>query len=76
MYPNGVMYYSDENRPAQGAPGGAYFKFIPSNPWSGDAPITTLNDSPLTNGKVYGLRLGRRSDNTDYGQGSNTGLGT
>jgi hypothetical protein len=76
IYPNGVMYYSDENRPAQGTPGGAYFKFIPSNPWSDDAPITDLNDSPLAEGKVYGLRLGKRSGNTDYGQGSNTGLGT
>jgi secreted PhoX family phosphatase len=56
------MYYGDENRPAQGTPGGAYFKFIPSNPWSGGAPITDLNDSPLTEGKVYGLRLGKRSD--------------
>jgi len=26
-------------------------------------------------GGVYGLRLGKRSGNTDYGQGSNTGLG-
>jgi secreted PhoX family phosphatase len=76
LYPNGVMYYGDENRPSQGTPGGAYFKFIPSQPWSGGAPITTLNDSPLTEGKVYGLRLGKRSSNTDYGQGTNTGLGT
>ena len=76
IYPNGVMYYADENRPAQGTPGGAYFKFIPSTPWAGSAPITDLNDSPLTAGKVYGLRLGKRSGNTDYGQGSNTGLGT
>jgi secreted PhoX family phosphatase len=81
IYPNGVMYYGDENRPAQGTPGGAYFKFIPSQPWSGGAPITALKDSPLTEGKVYGLRLGKRLTGTpptptDYGQGSNTGLGT
>lgn len=76
LYPNGVMYYGDENRPSQGTPGGAYFKFIPSTPWSGGASITDLNDSPLTEGKVYGLRLGKRNGNTDYGQGSNTGLGT
>ncbi len=75
IYPNGVMYYSDENRPSQGTPGGAYFKFIPSTLWSGGAPITNLNQSPLVAGKVYGLRLGKRSGNTDYGQGSNTGLG-
>jgi hypothetical protein len=30
IYPNGVIYYGDENRPAQGIPGGAYFKFIPA----------------------------------------------
>src|SRR5262249_17756516 len=31
---------------------------------------------PLVAGTVYGLRLGKRNGNTDYGQGSNTGLGT
>jgi secreted PhoX family phosphatase len=76
LYPNGVMYYGDENRPFQGTAGGAYFKFIPTTPWTGGGPITNLNLSPLTAGKVYGLRLGKRSGNTDYGQGSNTGLGT
>jgi secreted PhoX family phosphatase len=83
IYPNGVMYYSDENRPSQGTAGGAYFKFIPANPWvPGDAPISSLAQSPLTAGTVYGLRLGKRSPNaanpggTDYGQGSNTGRGT
>lgn len=76
LYPNGVMYYGDENRPSQGTPGGAYFKFIPTTPWTGDAPITNLADSPLVEGQVYGLRLGKRSGNTDYGQGANTGLGT
>jgi secreted PhoX family phosphatase len=76
LYPNGVMYYGDENRPLEGTPGGAYFKFIPATPWHGDAPIADLADSPLVEGQVYGLRLGKRHDNTDYGQGSNTGLGT
>ena len=75
LYPNGVLYYGDENRPLGGKPGGAYFKFIPSSPWQGGA-ITDLSQSPLASGKVYGLRLGKRSNNTDYGQGSNTGLGT
>lgn len=75
LYPNGVMYYGDENRPTQGTPGGAYYKFIPATPWTGSAPITTLSESPLVLGKVYGLRLGKRSGNTDYGQGANTGLG-
>jgi len=75
LYPNGVVYYGDENRPLNGTSGGAYFKFIPSTPWAGGAPITRLSDSPLTSGKVYGMRLGRRSGNTDFGQGSNTGQG-
>ncbi len=74
LYPNGVMYYGDENRPSTGAPGGAYFKFIPSSPWSSGA-ISDLSQSPLAAGTVYGLRLGKRSGNTDYGQGSNTGQG-
>jgi secreted PhoX family phosphatase len=76
LYPNGVMYYGDENRPATGTAGGAYFKFVPATPYTSSAPISNLADSPLVAGKVYGLRLGKRSGNTDYGQGSNTGLGT
>ena len=76
IYPNGVAYYGDENRPSHGTPGGAYFKFVPINPWTGGAPITDLDDSPLFDGIVYGLRLGKRSGNTDYGQGTNTGRGT
>jgi secreted PhoX family phosphatase len=76
LYPNGLMYYGDENRPSQGTAGGAYFKFVPSVPWPGGPAITTLAASPLVSGAVYGLRLGKRSGNTDYGQGSNTGLGT
>jgi secreted PhoX family phosphatase len=75
LYPNGVLYYGDENRPLNGNPGGAYFKFIPTTPWAGGV-ITNLTQSPLTSGKVYGLRLGKRSSNTDYGQASETGLGT
>ena len=76
LYPNGVMYYGDENRPSQGTPGGAYFKFIPTTPWTSAGVITHLADSPLATGKVYRLRLGKRNGNTDYGQGSNSGLGT
>ena len=75
LYPNGVMYYGDEKRPSNGAPGGAYFKFIPSNLWTGAGKITNLADSPLVAGTVYGLRLGLRNGGTDFGQGSNTGEG-
>src|SRR3546814_7965047 len=70
------MYYGDENRPLNGTGGGAYFKFIPDVPFTGGAPITDLSQSPLAGGRVFGLRLGKRSGNTDFGQGSNTGLGT
>ena len=76
LYPNGVMYYGDENRPLNGTAGGAYFKFIPARPWNGGPPIGNLADSPFASGgKVFGLRLGRRANNTDFGQGSNTGQG-
>jgi Bacterial protein of unknown function (DUF839) len=76
LYPNGVMYYGDENRPLRGAPGGAYFKFVPAKPFTGTAPIRRLEDSPRAAGTVFGLRLGKRAGNTDFGQASNTGLGT
>jgi hypothetical protein len=75
LLPNGVLYYGDENRPLNGTPGGAYFKFIPATPWAGGT-VTSLSQSPLVAGSVFGLRLGKRSGNTDYGQGTNTGLGT
>lgn len=75
LYPSGVMYYADENRPSTGTPGGAYFKFIPTSPWTGGT-ISDLSQSPLTAGAIYGLRLGKRSSNTDYGQGTQIGLGT
>ena len=76
VLPSGVVYYADEQRPGSGTPGGAYFKFIPStlrDPNSG--PITDLSDSPLVSGSVYGMRLGKRSGNTDYGQGTEFGMG-
>jgi hypothetical protein len=77
LYPNGVMYMTDENRPTNGAPGGAIFKFIPSSPWvSGNPSITNLASSPFTAGSIYGLRVGKRSGNTDYGQGNEFGQGT
>ena len=75
LYPNGMLYYMDENRPLNGVPGGAYFKFIPATPWNG-TPVTDLSASPLIAGSIYGLRLGKRSGNTDYGQATQTGLGT
>lgn len=76
LLPNGLLYYGDENRPGTGTSGGAYFKFVPTHPWLGGDAIASLDQSPLLDGRVYGLRLGKRSGNTDYGQGSNSGLGT
>jgi secreted PhoX family phosphatase len=72
ILPNGVVYYGDESRPSAGAAGGAYFKFIPSQPRVGGTPIANLSESPLAAGKIYGLKLSRGSNN---GQGNNTGLG-
>jgi hypothetical protein len=77
LYPNGVMYYGDEKRPGtNGAPGGAYFKFIPTTPWNGTTPVTSPSQSPIASGQVFGLRLGKRSGNTDNGQGTLAVLGT
>lgn len=76
LYPNGVLYMTDENRPGSGNAGGAIFKFVPSSPWvSGNPAITSLASSPFTAGGVYGLRVGKRSGNTDYGQGNEFGRG-
>jgi secreted PhoX family phosphatase len=77
MYDNGLVYYGDENRPSQGTAGGAYFKFVPSSALSdGTRHIASLEDSPLASGSIYGLRVGLRSGATDYGQGTETGLGS
>jgi len=75
LYPAGLMYYADENRPGTSTPGGAYYKFIPTMPWNGQQGIA---NSPLTAGTVYGLRLGKNgtSPGTDNGQGTLAGLGT
>jgi hypothetical protein len=76
LYPSGLTYYGNELRPSEGAPGGAYYKFVPDHPFLGGGPITSLSQSPLASGQVYGLRLGLREDATDYGQGTESGLGT
>jgi secreted PhoX family phosphatase len=78
LFPNGVVYYGDENRPSNGKPGGAFFKFIPSKPWDlNAAPITSLDQSPFTEGAIYGLRLGKRTSGgeTDNGHRTSYGLG-
>jgi hypothetical protein len=73
ILPNGVTYYGDELGPSNGAPGGAYYKFVPATPWNGGAPITSLNQSPYASGTVYGLRVGQGSN---YGQADAYGIGS
>lgn len=75
LYRNGVMYYGDEKRPFEGEQGGSYFKFVPSSPYRpSDGPISSLDESPWTEGSVYGLRLGIYEE-PDYGQGTQQGFG-
>jgi secreted PhoX family phosphatase len=66
ILPNGVAYYGDELSPANGTPGGSYYRFIPAHPYAGGAPIASLADSPLVAGSIAVLKVG---------QGSNTGQG-
>ena len=79
ILPTGVTYYGDELSASNGAPGGAYYKFIPSTPWTGGAAITSLSQSPLKSGTttaagtVYGLRVGQGSN---FGQGFSYGTGS
>jgi secreted PhoX family phosphatase len=76
LYDSGLLYYGDENRPETGTAGGAYFKFIPDQLARPGIRITSHDQSPLASGSIYGLRLGLRSDATDYGQGTELGFGT
>jgi hypothetical protein len=75
VLPNGVVYFQDENRPSSSSAGGGYFKFIPTNLWSGGAPIADLANSPLAAGQLFGLRLGRNSNNSDTGLANHVGRG-
>lgn len=75
IMPNGVVYYQDENRPSATDNGGGFFKFIPTTLWAGGLPITSLTQSPLNSGRIFGLRMGRNSGNTDIGAGNNSGRG-
>jgi hypothetical protein len=74
LLPDGTMYYGDESRPSSGKAGGGVYKFVPTNPRPlGAGPITSLSQSPVVAGSIFGLRLG--STGTDYGQGSEIGRG-
>jgi hypothetical protein len=84
LLPNNLLYYGGEDRPSSGQIGGAYFKFVPTCAATNTCPTTLtgataadkLAASPLAHGSVYGLRVGRRSGNTDFGQGTSYGLAT
>jgi secreted PhoX family phosphatase len=73
VLPNGVTYYGDELSASGGAAGGAYYKFVPSQPWTGGAPITSLDQSPYASGTVYALRVGAGNN---FGQGFQYGTGS
>lgn len=73
ILPNGVTYYGDELAPSGGAHGGSYYKFVPTLPRTVTGDIANLSESPLADGRVYGLKLTIGSNN---GQGNNTGLGS
>jgi secreted PhoX family phosphatase len=75
VLPNGVVFYQDENRPSATDAGGGYFKFIPTSLWAGGAPITSLSQSPLGSGRIFGMRRGRNSGNADFGQANHSGRG-
>jgi hypothetical protein len=75
LLPDGTTYYGDERRPSNGKAAGGIFKFVPTHPWAGSGPITGLAQSPLAGGSVSVMRLGIRSNFSDYGQGSNSGAG-
>ena len=72
VLPNGVTYYGNELAATAGAPGGAYYKFVPTTQWTGGRSITSLDQSPYANGTVYALRVGSSGN---YGQGFQYGTG-
>ena len=73
ILPNGVTYYGDELGPSNGTPAGAYYKFVPTAPWTGSGTISSLSQSPYNAGKVYSLRVGQGSNS---GQGDAYGIGS
>jgi hypothetical protein len=73
ILPNGVTYYGNELSPNAGAAGGAYYKFVPTTPWAGGSPITSLDQSPYSSGSIFALRVGTSGNN---GQGFSYGLGS
>jgi secreted PhoX family phosphatase len=74
-YDSGVVYYGDELRPGGGNAGGSIFKFLPTTARAATtttSAITSLDQSPLVAGTIYGLHVGT----TDNGQGTQWGVGS
>lgn len=75
---SGVIIAGDELRPGTAkanVDGGAIFKFIPTTPWTGKAPIRNLSESPLVAGKTYALQISCVNNKQQYGQGCEIGNG-
>jgi hypothetical protein len=73
----GVVYVGDELRPGTGTKdkdGGAMFKFVPAAPYMG-APISSLEQSPLSSGKIYAMQVSCVGGAQQYGQGCEVGSG-
>jgi Alkaline phosphatase PhoX len=75
ILPDGTTYYGEDRRPGPGVPGGGIYKFVPATPFSDSAAITSLDDSPYSDGSVFGLRIGTHSGDTDWGAARNIGAG-
>lgn len=82
VQPSGVVIGGDELRPGDSAldtDGGAVFKFVPTIPFAGGAPISDLADSPLASGRAYAMTVSCREASSSrfpqYGQGCEVGVG-
>jgi len=76
ILPNGILYAGDELRPGTGvadADGGAIFKFVPSNLFNGNSPISNLGESPFVSGFVYAMQVSCVSNTQQFGQGCEIG---
>jgi len=73
---DGTMIYGDELAPSNGNAGGAIYKFVPANPYTGNGqPIVTQPGlSPLASGSVFGLRVAANGS-SNWGQGAEIGKG-
>jgi uncharacterized protein DUF839 len=82
IFPDGTTYYGDERRPGPTTAGGAIYKYVPDpivayaglEVTTGIAAVSPAG-SPYAQGRIYGMRLGTNSGNTDNGQGMEIGKG-